>query len=54
MPGLTFSNELIARDESLHASFACLLYTKYINNKVSEEIAKNMINEAIEIETEFI
>ena len=34
MPGLTFSNELISRDEGLHCDFACLLYTKYVTNKL--------------------
>jgi len=37
MPGLSFSNELISRDEGLHCDFACLLYTKYINNKIPFE-----------------
>jgi ribonucleoside-diphosphate reductase subunit M2 len=36
MPGLTFSNELISRDEGMHTDFACLLY-KHLNNKLSEE-----------------
>ena len=36
MPGLTFSNELISRDEGMHTDFACLLY-KHINNKLSKE-----------------
>src|SRR3990170_4868852 len=36
MPGLTFSNELISRDEGLHCDFACLLYEKYLNNKLPE------------------
>lgn len=36
MPGLTFSNELISRDEGMHTDFACLLYT-HINNKLSKE-----------------
>jgi ribonucleotide reductase beta subunit family protein with ferritin-like domain len=35
MPGLTFSNELISRDEGLHTDFACLIY-KHLNNKLSE------------------
>ena len=36
MPGLTFSNELISRDEGMHTDFACLLY-KHLNNKLSNE-----------------
>lgn len=36
MPGLTFSNELISRDEGMHTDFACLLY-KHLNNKLTNE-----------------
>jgi ribonucleoside-diphosphate reductase beta chain len=54
MPGLTFSNELISRDEGLHCLFACLLHNKYIQNKVSEERIKEIICEAVEIEKEFV
>lgn len=54
MPGLTFSNELISRDEALHCTFACLLHRKYIQNKVSEERIKEIICDAVEIEKEFI
>lgn len=54
MPGLTFSNELISRDEALHCIFACLLHRKYIQNKVSEERIKEIICDAVEIEKEFI
>jgi len=50
---LTKSNELIARDESLHTDFAVLLYS-YIVNKLSEEDVHNLFKEAIEIEIEFI
>jgi ribonucleoside-diphosphate reductase subunit M2 len=53
LPGLTKSNEFIARDERLHTEFACLLYS-YIENKLDKEIIYNMIEEAVEIETEFI
>jgi ribonucleotide reductase beta subunit family protein with ferritin-like domain len=42
MPGLTFSNELIARDEGLHADFACLLYS-LIRNKLPDSIVQNII-----------
>jgi len=53
MAGLTFSNELISRDEVLHTDFACLLYSK-INNKLSIENFNNIIKEAVNIEIEFI
>ena len=53
MPGLTFSNELISRDEGLHTDFACLLYT-YIKNRRSQEEIHDMFKEAVEIEKEFI
>jgi len=53
MPGLTFSNELISRDESLHTEFAVLLYSK-LNNKMSEEEVQDIIKECVEIEKEFI
>ena len=54
MPGLTFSNELISRDESLHTEFAVLLYTRYVKNKPARELILNLIREAVEIEKEFI
>jgi ribonucleoside-diphosphate reductase beta chain len=54
MPGLTFSNELISRDEGLHCQFATLLHNRYIQNKVSEERIKEIICEAVEIEKEFV
>tara|TARA_Y100000991_G_C21961511_1_gene344718 strand:- start:514 stop:1491 length:978 start_codon:yes stop_codon:yes gene_type:complete len=54
MPGLTFSNELISRDEGLHTDFAVLLYTKYIKNKLSEEKVHEIVSEAVTIEKEFI
>ena len=53
MPGLTFSNELISRDEGLHCEFACLLYSM-LNEKLSEEAIKGIIGDAVEIEKEFI
>jgi len=53
MAGLTFSNELISRDEGLHTDFACLLYSK-INNKLSIENFNNILKEAVNIEIEFI
>jgi ribonucleotide reductase beta subunit family protein with ferritin-like domain len=53
MPGLCFSNELIARDESSHTLFAVLIYS-HLNNKLSQEKIYNIMKEAVEIETEFI
>jgi ribonucleoside-diphosphate reductase subunit M2 len=53
MPGLTFSNELISRDEGLHRDFACLLYS-YINKKPNESIVRQIVKEAVEIEKEFV
>ena len=53
MPGLTFSNELISRDEGLHRDFACLLYS-YLNNKPSAETVRQIVREAVEIEKEFV
>ena len=54
MPGLSFSNELISRDEGLHCDFACLLYNKHVVNKMSKEQVKEIIVDAVEIEKEFI
>jgi len=54
MAGLTFSNELISRDEGMHCKFATLLYNKHIVNKLSEERIKEIICEAVEIEKEFV
>lgn len=54
MPGLTQSNELISRDEGLHMEFACLLYNKYIINKLKEERIYEIIDEAVLFETDFI
>ncbi|KAL4450565.1 hypothetical protein ABPG77_000921 [Micractinium sp. CCAP 211/92] len=53
MPGLTFSNELISRDEGLHTDFACLLYN-LLNNKLSQERIAEIVTEAVTIEKEFI
>ncbi len=54
MPGLTFSNELISRDEGLHCDFACLLYNNHLNNKLSEEAIQTIISDAVTIEKEFV
>ncbi len=53
MPGLTFSNELISRDEGLHCEFACQLYGM-LKNKLSKADATAIITDAVEIEKEFI
>ena len=53
MPGLTFSNELISRDEALHCEFAILLYSKLLK-KINKTRIHEIIKEAVEIETEFI
>ena len=53
MPGLTFSNELISRDEALHCEFAILLYNKLIK-KIDKARIHEIIKEAVEIESEFI
>lgn len=54
MPGLSFSNELISRDEGSHTDFAVHLHNNHIVNKVSEERIKEIILSALEIEKEFI
>jgi ribonucleotide reductase beta subunit family protein with ferritin-like domain len=53
MPGLTFSNELISRDEGLHCSFACQLYSK-LNHKLTDESIHRIIGEAVDVEKGFI
>ncbi|KAJ3135216.1 Ribonucleotide-diphosphate reductase (RNR), small subunit [Physocladia obscura] len=53
MPGLTFSNELISRDEGLHTDFACLLFS-LLQNKPAEETVRQIITEAVELEQEFL
>lgn len=53
MPGLTFSNELISRDEGLHCDFACLLYAS-LENKLSVSRVTEIIKDAVEIEKEFV
>jgi ribonucleotide reductase beta subunit family protein with ferritin-like domain len=53
MPGLTFSNELISRDEALHCEFAILLYSKLVN-KLDQSTIHAIIKEAVEIEINFI
>ena len=54
MPGLTFSNELISRDEGLHCDFACHLYTKHVVNQLPKETVVEIIKDAVEMEKEFV
>jgi ribonucleoside-diphosphate reductase beta chain len=54
MPGLSFSNELISRDEGLHCDFACLLYADHIKNQLPQERIYEIILDAVEIEKEFV
>ena len=54
MPGLSFSNELISRDEGLHCDFACHLYTKHVRNPLPEQTVIDIIKDAVEIEKEFV
>lgn len=53
MPGLSFSNELISRDEGMHCDFACLLYSM-LENKLDKQELEDIICEAVEFETEFV
>merc|ERR1712054_605117 len=53
MPGLTFSNELISRDEGLHAEFACLLYGM-LQNPLPDDVAHHIIRGAVDVERKFI
>ena len=54
MHGLTISNEFISRDEGIHRDLACLIYRKYILNKLPEEELLQIVKEAVEIEKEFV
>jgi ribonucleoside-diphosphate reductase subunit M2 len=53
MPGLTFSNELISRDEGLHTDFACLLFS-HMKNRPSKKVIEDIIVDAVRIEQEFL
>lgn len=53
LPGLTFSNELISRDEGLHTNFACLIFS-YLRNKPPPSKIQSVIMEAVDLEIEFI
>lgn len=54
MPGLTFSNELISRDEGLHCDFACLLYRTEIEDKLTDKEIHTLVEDAVQIETKFV
>jgi len=54
MPGLSFSNELISRDEGLHCDFACMIYTDHLKNLLPKERVLSIIKEAVEIEQDFV
>lgn len=54
MPGLSFSNELISRDEGLHCDFACLLYNNHVQNKLDKNVIIEIIKDAVTIEKEFV
>mmetsp|Transcript_39913 Transcript_39913/g.98680 ORF Transcript_39913/g.98680 Transcript_39913/m.98680 type:complete len:390 (-) Transcript_39913:172-1341(-) len=53
MPGLTFSNELISRDEGMHCDFACLLYSM-LDNKLSDEVVQQIVGDAVKHEKHFV
>ena len=54
MPGLSFSNELISRDEGMHCDFACLLYNDHIQHKLDPQVLRDIIEDAVNIEKEFV
>lgn len=54
MPGLSFSNELISRDEGMHCDFACLLYNNHLVNRLPAETVRDIIMDAVAIEKEFV
>jgi ribonucleoside-diphosphate reductase beta chain len=54
MPGLTLSNQFIARDEGLHTQFAVLLYNNYIQNKIPQDRIHQIVSEAVETEARFV
>ncbi len=54
MPGLSFSNELISRDEGLHCDFACLLYADHVVNKLPKQQVTDIITDAVAIEKDFV
>ena len=54
MPGLSFSNELISRDEGLHCDFACMLYSDHVVNKLSKQKVTDIITDAVIFEKDFV
>lgn len=54
MPGLSFSNELISRDEGMHCDFACLLYNQHVVEQLPKETVRKVIIDAVDIEKEFV
>jgi len=54
MPGLSFSNELISRDEGMHCDFACLLYNSHLEKPMETSVVQGIIKDAVEIEKEFV
>ena len=54
MPGLTFSNELISRDEAMHTDFAIMLYRDHLLNKLTTQEVRDIIEGAVEIEKQFV
>jgi len=54
LPGLSFANQLISRDEGLHTEFACELYNQLENTRLNENVIHSMVNEAVDIEMRFI
>jgi ribonucleoside-diphosphate reductase beta chain len=54
MPGLTFSNELISRDEGLHCDFACMIYVHHVKNQLPKEQVTRIITDAVTIEKKFV
>ncbi|MFO0322671.1 MAG: ribonucleoside-diphosphate reductase small subunit [Bacteroidota bacterium] len=54
MPGLSFSNELISRDEGLHCDFACMLYADHVKHKLPTDQVLKIISDAVVIEKEFV
>ena len=53
MPGLTFSNELISRDEGLHRDFACYVYSR-LHHKLEEKVVHEIVSSAVDAEREFV
>jgi ribonucleoside-diphosphate reductase beta chain len=54
MPGLSFSNELISRDEGMHCDFACLLYNNHLVHRLPGDTVRDIITDAVAIEKEFV